>query len=146
MKKLLLLTLVIALFLLSACGRHLSEEEQAYIRHYDSNREWTLAAVNNLLDLIAVWSPEDETWWKDAISQIALIRVCYHHAQEMNPPDSMAQIHVKYLRAMSDLDSVYDPIITAIAHEYETVPSQVIISLDIGMQHLAETQALIDNL
>lgn len=145
MRKFVLLTLVIALCFIPACGTNLSAEEQDYIWGYNLNQDWTLSAVNDLLDLIAVWSPENQAWSKEVITQIAIINVSYEDARGMNPPDSMAQIHIKYLRAMGELDSIADPIITGIAYNYETVPGQVIINLDIGMQHLAETQALIDN-
>lgn len=142
MKKLLLI-LVIALFLLPSCS--LSAQERDYINDYNYYQDMTLDAVNNLLPLITAWEPDNEAWCNNVFIQLAIIRVGYNHVKGISPPISMTQIHIKYLRAMSEFDSLREPIMTGIAYKDENPPRQVIISLDIGMQYLAETQALIDN-
>jgi len=143
MRKFILLLLVIALFLLPACG--LSNQERDYINDYAYYQDSTLKAVNSLVSLMATWEPDNKAWRDSVYWQLALIRVDCSRTKNMDVPTSMVHIHVKYLRAMDALDSVREPIMTGIVYEYETVPGQVIINLDIGMQHLAETQALIDN-
>ena len=142
MKKLLLLTLIIALCLLPACS--LSEQERDYINDYNYYQDSTLNAVNGLVSLMATWQPDNKMWRDNVYWRLATIRVDYNRTKNMDIPTSMIHIHVKYLRAMNELDNVREPIMTGIVYEYEAAPEEVIIRLDLGMQYLAETQALID--
>lgn len=86
----------------------MTEEEQGYISFLQDNSNTVSNALEELITLMDEFEIGIDEWTPNMAIQVDIIQNAYSEASQVNPPTSMAHIHSKYVRAMSDFsDSAY---------------------------------------
>lgn len=89
------------------------------------------------------WTPQENTEWADKVElQLILMADAYDKAIELNPPESMAEIHLKYIEAMSHFNEVIIIIVNDTG-SFKNVTDKVTKELTIATQLVHETGQLL---
>ncbi len=92
----------------------LTASEQNYAATMADHGSRVSEALGNLGDLMANPQFLDDEWILDVAIEITIIRLLYEEAQEIEPPNSMADIHYNYMQAMWHYDRSVDLIVEGI--------------------------------
>jgi len=152
MKKSILLTLVIFLCFFCACTTPspstglpaLSSEEQSYASALQDNVNMVANALKELASLMTEFQIGNDEWTLDVATQLVIIQLAYDEAIQMNPPDSMAHIHYKYIQAMNDFNDATDLIASGIDNLDASMIEQATSKMQSGTEYLTEATDLVN--
>jgi len=86
----------------------LTASELNYAATMADHSSMVIETLGNLSDLLDNPQFLDDEWILDVAIELALIKTLYDEAMKMEPPSSMADIHYKYIQAMSHLNNFVD--------------------------------------
>lgn len=154
MKKLILLLSIVSLCFLCACAPSspssstelpaLSSEELNYIDALHNNAATVANALKEFTVLMKNPQIGNDEWTIDVAAQLVIIQFAYDEAIQMNPPESMAHIHYKYIQGMSNLNDATDLITSGIDNLDSSKIRQATNKIESGTQYIEEATALLN--
>ena len=140
--------LTIIVLVLGACSptttpTPLTSAEQAYATTMATNATLVGEAFTTLSSLMAYPQIGNETWTFQAAAQLVMIQLLYDEAMALNPPNSMANIHNKYIQAMSHYNSATTLIAQGIDFLNADLINQATTEITIGTQIMGEATQLL---
>ena len=101
-----------------------------------------VARLGNLGDLMANPQFLDDEWILDVAIEITIIRLLYEEAQEIEPPNSMADIHYNYMQAMWHYNRSMDLIVEGIDTLNADLLSQATSEIETATEYIGEATEL----
>jgi hypothetical protein len=122
----------------------ITSDEQAYAITIANHADILSETFTELAGLMANPQLGDDEWTLNVATQLAIIRLLYDEAIEVTPPSSMANIHQKYVQAMSHYEAATHLIAQGIDELDPSLIDQATEELLRGGQLINEATQLID--
>ena len=149
--KRIIIAILVLVALLTACiapavvyAQEVTPSEKAYAITIVDHSSRVSETMYKLGDLMSDPQIGDDKWTIDVAVQLAMMKVLYDEAMEIDPPSSMANIHYKYVQAMKHLDTAADLIPQGIDQLDANLINQATAELLIATQLINETGGLIE--
>jgi len=120
----------------------LTASEQNYAATMAEHSSKVGEALGNLGDLMANPQFLDDEWILDVAIEITIIRLLYEEAQEIEPPNSMADIHYNYMQAMWHYNRSMDLIVEGIDTLNADLLSQATSEIETATEYIGEATEL----
>ncbi len=120
----------------------LTVSEQNYAATMEDHASRVSEALGNLADLMGNPQFLDDAWLLDFAIELTVIELLYDEALEMEPPSSMADIHYKYIQAMSHLNNYVDLMTEGIGTLDADLIDQATSELELAGEYLDESMEL----
>jgi hypothetical protein len=122
----------------------MTEEEQSYMSFIEDNSNTVYIALGELIVLMDEFEIGVDEWTPNMAIQVDIIQRAYSEASQMNPPTSMAHIHSKYIRAMSNFsDSAY-LMVSSIDSLDSAMLDDAKVKFESGLQYLEQWADLLN--
>jgi len=116
----------------------LTASEQTYTTAMVEHSGKLATALSELSDLISDPQIGNDEWTVDLTVQLVTIQTLYDEAMEMEPPNSMADIHYDYMQAMQHLDTAAGLLREGLDTLDVSLIDQAIAEIEIGHQFTVE--------
>ena len=123
----------------------LTASEQNYAAAMADHGSRVSEALGNLGDLMANPQFLDDEWILDVAIEITIIRLLCEEAQEIEPPNSMADIHYKYMQAMWHYDRSMDLIVEGIDTLNADLIYQATSEMEAGGEYINEVTEMLSD-
>jgi len=123
----------------------LTASEQNYAATMSDHGSRVSEALGNLSDLMGNPQIGYDEWTLDVAIELTIIQLLYDEALEMEPPSSMADIHYKYIQAMSHLNSFVDLMTEGIDTLDADLIDQATSELEVATKYLNEVTELTED-
>jgi hypothetical protein len=119
--------------------------EQAYALAVVEQSTTMSAALTELGSLLQNYQLGDDEWTINVATQLATIRMVYDEAMALEPPNSMAEIHYKYVQGLKHYHTMTDLLAQGIDELDVSLIEQAATEMDTGTDYITEATNLVND-
>jgi flagellar basal body-associated protein FliL len=102
-------------------------------------------ALTELHDLLQNYQLGNDEWTINVATQLAIIRMVYDDAMTLEPPNSMVEIHYKYVQGLKHYHTMTDLLARGIDELDVNLIEQAATEMDTGTDYITEATNLVND-
>lgn len=122
----------------------LTPAEQSYVVTITQQAATVGQALIQLGQLMQSSQYGTEDWVLETATRLATIWTSCNKTMELEPPDSMAHIHFKYVQGMKHFDTMTELLARGIDESDPDLLNEAIVEMEIGVQLMDEANKLME--
>jgi flagellar basal body-associated protein FliL len=119
--------------------------EQAYALAVVDQSTTMSTALTELVDLLQDYRLGDDEWTINVATQLATIRIVYDEAMALEPPNSMVDIHYKYVQGLKHYHTMTDLLARGIDELDVSLIEQAATEMNTGTDYITEATNLVND-